>query len=175
MLSYLKMIIARERFDVLSAMNVKITVFWSLTPCSLVGGCQYYGLACCLTSQSMEAAGYSWSLPSLSTNNSVKSIRRYERTVSKFCKVMQAHYSPPYRAEVKDEWSYTSSPPPLHGIDREDFTFNPGPLLSIVANPRHEKESTLENCNLPKPGIRRCYNVHVILVYIVSRILLPPC
>jgi len=46
--------------------------------------------------------------------------------MSKFYKVMQAHYSPPSRAEVKDEWSYTSSSPPiLHGIDREDFTFNP--------------------------------------------------
>jgi len=37
-LCYLKMITARERFDVLSAMNVNITVFWSLTPCSLVRG-----------------------------------------------------------------------------------------------------------------------------------------
>jgi hypothetical protein len=128
-LCYLKMIIARERFDVLSAMNVNITVFWSLTPCSLVGGCQCYGLTCCLTSQSMEAAGYSRTLPSLSTNNSVKCIRRYERTMSKFCKVMQAHYSPPSSAEVKNEWSYTSPPPTLHGIDREDFTFKACPLL----------------------------------------------
>jgi len=121
-LCYLKMIIARERFDVLSAMNVNITVFWSLTPCSLVGGYQCYGLTCCLTSLSMEAAGYSRTLPSLSPNKSVKYIRRYERTMSKFCKVMQAHYSPPSSAEDKDEWSYTSSPPViLHGIDREDY------------------------------------------------------
>jgi len=91
-LCYLKMIIAPEIFDVLSAMNVNITVVWSLMPCSLVGSCQCYGLTCCLTSLSMEAAGYSRTLPSVSTIISVKRIRSYERTMSKLCEVMQAHY-----------------------------------------------------------------------------------
>ena len=56
---YLKMIIVRERFDVLSAMNVNITVFWSLTPCCLVGGCHCYGLTCCLN---FPEHGSSWVL-----------------------------------------------------------------------------------------------------------------
>ena len=78
----------------------------------------------------MEAAGYSRTLPTLSPNNSVKRIRRYERTMLIFCKVMQAHYSPPSSAEGKDEWGYTSShPATLHDIEREDFTFNAGLLL----------------------------------------------
>jgi hypothetical protein len=96
--------------------------------------------------------------------------------MSKFYKVMQAHYLPPSRAEVKDEWSYASFPPSYPSWHKQGRL----PLMqahdcSMVANTRHEKESSLEFRSLLKCGIRRCYNVRVILVYIVSRILRPPC
>jgi hypothetical protein len=36
----------------------------------------------------------------------------------------QADHSPPSSAEVKNEWSYTASPPTcFHGVDRDSFTF----------------------------------------------------
>jgi hypothetical protein len=37
----------------------------------------------------------------------------------------EADRSPPSRAEVKNEWSYTPTPPVcLHGFDRDNFKFN---------------------------------------------------
>jgi hypothetical protein len=37
----------------------------------------------------------------------------------------EVDHSNPSGAEVKKEWSYTSTPPiHLHGVDREKFTFN---------------------------------------------------
>jgi len=36
----------------------------------------------------------------------------------------EVNHSPRSSAEVKDKWSYTSTPPIcLHGLDREHFTF----------------------------------------------------
>jgi len=37
----------------------------------------------------------------------------------------KANHSPPSRVEVKNEWSYTSTPYMCpHSVDRENFTFN---------------------------------------------------
>ena len=36
----------------------------------------------------------------------------------------EVDHSPPFGTEVKNEWSYTSTPPVcLHGVDRDNFTF----------------------------------------------------
>jgi len=36
----------------------------------------------------------------------------------------EAHHSPPFSAEVKNEWSYTTTPPPhLEGVDRNNDFF----------------------------------------------------
>jgi ABC-type multidrug transport system fused ATPase/permease subunit len=34
-------------FEVLSAVNIKITVFWDVTPCNLANRYQYFGGTCC--------------------------------------------------------------------------------------------------------------------------------
>jgi hypothetical protein len=36
------------RSEILLAMNIEITVFWIVTQCSLVDGCQRFGGTCCL-------------------------------------------------------------------------------------------------------------------------------
>jgi hypothetical protein len=36
----------------------------------------------------------------------------------------EANHSPPFNAEIKVEWSWSSAPSTsLHGVDRENFTF----------------------------------------------------
>jgi hypothetical protein len=41
------------------------------------------------------------------------------------CLGHEVNYSPSFRAEVKNEWSYTpSSPICLHGVDRDSFIFH---------------------------------------------------
>jgi hypothetical protein len=34
-------------FEILTAVIIKIVVFWVLTPCSFVGRCQLFGGTCC--------------------------------------------------------------------------------------------------------------------------------
>jgi hypothetical protein len=114
----------------------------------------------------MEAAGYSRTLPSVSRNDSAKHIRRYERTLSKFCKVMQAHYSPPFSAEVKNEWSLLLLPLLSSWHRQGSLPLIQAHYCSTVANTRHEKESSIESSNLLKRGIRRVstrdFSVHSV-------------
>jgi len=51
-----------------------------------------------------------------------------QRVMGYFLRVKQpgceVDYSSPYRAEVKNEWSYTSAPPTcLHDVDGKHFSF----------------------------------------------------
>ena len=36
----------------------------------------------------------------------------------------ESDHSSPYSAKVKDEWSYTSAPPHLHSVDRDNFSIS---------------------------------------------------
>jgi hypothetical protein len=47
----------------------------------------------------------------------------------------EVNHSSPSNDEVKQEWSYTSSPPiRLHGVDRENFTFVSITVVVVVVD-----------------------------------------
>jgi hypothetical protein len=66
----------------------------------------------------------------------------------------EVDHSPPFSAEIKNEWSYTcTSPIGLLGMDRDNFIFTFYPFCSLMAqmsgfhNPLREKHPLLEAFN----------------------------
>jgi len=67
----------------------------------------------------------------------------------------EVDHSSLYRAEVKNEWSHTSTPPTcLHGADRENFTFlYPMTTISISVTQSSSYQSTVHKYYIKRKSV----------------------